>query len=57
MEVIWVIRDSYGAKIYEVVRLNGEAEVFDYISTSRRKVDTSNLFEWIREKGIVLEGR
>lgn len=48
MGVILVIRDSYGTKLYEVVRLNGEAEVFDYITTSKRRVDASELSEWLK---------
>jgi hypothetical protein len=41
------IRDSLnGNKLYEIVRLNGEAEVFDYVTNSRRKIETSELCKW-----------
>lgn len=56
-EMTLTVRDSInGNKLYEIIRLNGEAEVFDYITTSRHKVDASELFDWLRENGIGLEG-
>lgn len=56
MSVILVIRDSVnGNKLYEIVRLNGEVEVFDYITTSKRKVDASELFDWLRGNGVGLD--
>ena len=54
MSVILVIRDSYSTKLYEVVRFNGEAEVFDYITTSIRRVDTSELVKWLNVNDIGL---
>lgn len=54
MGVVLVIRDSYGVKLYEVVRLNDEAEVFDYTTTSKRRVDAFELFEWLRGNDIGL---
>jgi hypothetical protein len=51
-----VIRDSVnGNKLYEIVKLNGEALIFDYVASSRRKVDASELFDWLRENEITLE--
>lgn len=54
MGVILIIRDSYGTKLYEVVRFNGEAEVFDYITTSKRRIDTSELVRWLNVNDIGL---
>lgn len=56
MRAVFVVRDSVnGNKLYEIVRLNGEAMIFDYITISRRKVDAAELFGWLRENDIGLE--
>lgn len=48
-----VIRDSvYGNKLYEIVKLNGEALIFDYIASSKRRVEASKVYDWLREDGF-----
>ncbi|MGE5445143.1 MAG: hypothetical protein ACM3SR_11175, partial [Ignavibacteriales bacterium] len=48
-----VIRDSVnGNKLYEIVKLNGEALIFDYVASSKRKVEASKVYEWLRQDGF-----
>jgi hypothetical protein len=48
-----VIRGSVnGNKLYEIVKLNGEALIFDYIASSKRKVQASKVYEWLRQDGF-----
>jgi hypothetical protein len=55
-ETVVIIRDSEnGNKLYEIVKLNGEALIFDYVASSKRKVVASELFDWLRENAIGLE--
>jgi hypothetical protein len=52
-----VIRDSMnGNKLYEIVKLNGEALIFDYVASSKRKVEASKVYEWLRpgSLGVVI---
>jgi hypothetical protein len=45
-----VTRDSVnGNKLYEIVRLNGEALIFDYVASSKHKVEASKVYEWLRQ--------
>ncbi len=45
-----VIRDSVnGNKLFEIVKLNGEALIFDYVASSKRKVEASKIYEWLRQ--------
>lgn len=56
MSVVLVIRDSVsGNMLYKIIKLNGEVLIFDYVVTSRRKVDALELFDWLREHEISLE--
>ncbi len=48
-----VIRDSVnGNKLYEIIKLNGEALIFDYVASSKRKVEVTELYKWLRQDGF-----
>jgi hypothetical protein len=54
-----IIKDSVnGNKLYEIVKLNGEALIFDYVASSKRKVKATELYKWLRQDsfGTVKEG-
>lgn len=48
-----VIRDSYNTKLFEVIRLSGESEIFDYTTGERFKVNDSDLVDWLTTHGIL----
>ncbi len=51
-----VIRDSVnGNKLYEIVKLNGEALIFDYVASSKRKVEATELYKWLRQDSSDME--
>jgi hypothetical protein len=52
-ETMFTARDSLsGDKLYEIISLNGEAEVFDCIMGLKRRVKASELYEWLTGLGI-----
>ncbi len=38
-----------GNKLYEIVKLNGEGFMFDYVTSSKRKIEVSELYKWFRQ--------
>ncbi len=54
-EMTLIVRDESGMKLYAIIKLNGEAGVFDYITKSKSKIGLSELFDWLREHDIGLE--
>lgn len=47
------VRDSVsGIKLYEVIKLNGEVEIFDYVTNSKRKVGYGELSGWLSALGV-----
>ncbi len=49
-----ILRDYYGEKVFEIVPLENEVEVFDYVSASVRRIKTIDLTLWLRDNGLVI---